>query len=100
MENISPEVLIYLQNVKNYFNQNIETKNYFIGENDEELFYQYLTEISQKNFETNGEAMLNKEQFELLRKVINIVKITTLKEEDLPEDKLFFDTDFGKICLN
>ena len=54
MTKIPPEVLIYIQTVKTYLKNNTEAKDYFIGESDEELFFDHLSEISQKNFESNG----------------------------------------------
>ena len=105
MEEFSPEVFIYLQTVKNYLKTNLEARNYFLGDSDEELFYKHLCEISQKNYEKNGEVMLNKEQFELLRTTVKVV--TTSKKDILDEPKkdieenIFLDLgDFGKICLN
>jgi hypothetical protein len=105
MEEFSPEVFIYLQTVKNYLKTNLEARNYFLGDSNEELFYRHLCEISQKNYEKNGEVMLNKEQFELLR---TTVKVVTISKKDIPEEpkkdieeKIFLDLgDFGKICLN
>lgn len=105
MEEFSPEVFIYLQTVKNYLKTNLEARNYFLGDSDEELFYKHLCEISQKNYEKNGEVMLNKEQFELLR---TTVKVVTTSKKDIPdkpkkdiEENIFLDLgDFGKICLN
>jgi hypothetical protein len=105
MEEFSPEVFIYLQTVKNYLKTNLEARNYFLGDSDEELFYKHLCEISQKNYEKNGEVMLNKEQFELLRTTI---KVITTAKKDIPEEpkkdieeNIFLDLgDFGKICLN
>jgi hypothetical protein len=103
MTKIPPEVLIYIQTVKTYLNNNIEAREYFIGESDEELFFEHLSEISQKNFETNGEVMLNKEQFELLRKTVIAISITKkdIPEEPKENDNMFFEMKgFGKICLN
>ena len=111
MDNISPEVLIYLQQVKKYLELSKEAKNYFIGDGDEELFFKHLIEISQKNFEKNGEVMLNKEQFEILRTTINVLHISTkkytqveIKNEDFNYDNGVFIglpfPNFGLICLN
>jgi len=103
MTKIPPEVLIYIQTVKTYLNNNTEAREYFIGESDEELFFEHLSEISQKNFETNGEVMLNKEQFELLRKTVIAITITKkdIPEEPKENDNMFFEMKgFGKICLN
>ena len=98
-----PEVLIYLQTVKNFFKSNEETRNYFISDSDEEVFFKHLCEISQKNFEDNGEVMLNKEQFELLRRTILAITISQKNIEEIPnqEDNIFIDMrGYGKICLN
>jgi hypothetical protein len=102
-----PEVLIYLQTVKNFFKSNEEARNYFISDSDEEIFFKHLCEISQKNFEDNGEVMLNKEQFELLRRTILAITISQKDieevEEEIPnqEDNIFIDMrGYGKICLN
>jgi len=101
---MSPEVLIYIQSVKNYFKTNNEAKDYFLNGNDEELFFKHLSEISQKNFNKNGEVMLDKNQFELLRTTTKVITIAVKK--DLPEEKnigekIFQDIKgFGKICLN
>jgi uncharacterized protein YrzB (UPF0473 family) len=98
---LSSEVLIYLQTVKNYFATNQEAKEYFIGDSDEEMFFNHLSEISQKNFEKNGEVMLNKEQFELLRVTIRAIQVTKDDKPTEQEDLIFVDTrGFGKICLN
>ena len=61
------EILVYLQRVKNYLNTNQEANKYFIGDSDVDEFYNQLTIVSEKNFETNGQPELTKEQFELLR---------------------------------
>jgi hypothetical protein len=102
-----PEVLIYLQTVKNFFKSNEETRNYFISDSDEEVFFKHLCEISQKNFEDNGEVMLNKEQFELLRRTILAITISQKDIEEVveeisnQEDNIFIDMrGYGKICLN
>jgi hypothetical protein len=101
MTKMSPEVLIYIQNIKTYLNSNKEAKDYFIGESDEELFFEHLTIISQKNFETNGESMLNKEQFELLRKTLSAIAVAKKDIPENPMDKIFLDIEgFGKYCLN
>ncbi len=104
MSKIPSEVLIYLQTVKTYINNNPDARDYFIGESDEELFYTHLVEVSKKNFEENGEVMLNKDQFEILRKTITVV---TISKKDFSEgevnnyDNIFQDIEgFGKICLN
>jgi hypothetical protein len=111
MDNISPEVLIYLQTVRNYFETNIDAKSYFLSNSNEELFYKHMTEIAQKNFEKNGDATLDREQFELLRRTIAAISVTTtiikrveIKNEDFNYDNGVFIglpfPNFGTICLN
>ena len=111
MDNVSPEVLIYLQTVKNYFQTNNEAKLYFLSNSNEELFYKHMTEIAQKNYEKNGEATLDREQFELLRKTVSAIAVTTtitkkveIKDEDFDYDNGVFIglpfPNFGTICLN
>ncbi len=98
---LSPEVLIYIQTVKNYFNTNKEAHEYFLADSNEELFFEHLGEISQKNFEKNGEVMLDREQFDLLRKTIRAINVVKKEAKDLKEPTIFFDIpNFGQICLN
>ena len=99
-----PEVLIYLQTVKKYFETNQEAREYFIPNSNEEVFFKHLCEISEKNFKHNGEVMLTKEQFELLRRTILAIQISKIdipEEPNNPEDNIFIDMrGYGKICLN
>ena len=104
---LSPEVLTYLQTVKNFLKKNDEAKKYFLHGVDEEMFYEHLCEISQNNFEQLGEPMLNKEQFDLLKKTMKAISIVgksinELEEEVVDTEKnIFVDyRGFGKICLN
>lgn len=104
---LSPEVLIYIQTVKNFLSVNEEAKNYFLAEGvDEETFFHHLAEISEKNYKSNGEVMLTRDQFELLRKTLAAASIAIREipeEEELEklEDRIFVDSrGFGKICLN
>jgi hypothetical protein len=68
IEKMSPEVLIYIQTIKKYMNDNVATRKYFAIDYNEEYFFENLSELSQKNFEENGEPQLSLEQFENLRK--------------------------------
>lgn len=111
MDNVSPEVLIYLQTVKNYFEINKEAREFFLSDSNEELFYKHMLEIAQKNFEKNGDATLDREQFELLRKTVAALNVSVgiskrfeIKKEDFDYDNGVFIglpfPDFGTICLN
>lgn len=70
----SPEVLIYLQTVKNFLSNNEDAKSYFLSFVDEEDFYEKLLEISEINFTKNGNPELSREQFEFLRASMMLFK--------------------------
>lgn len=65
---IPPEVLIYVQNVREYFTTNEATKEYFRIENEDDIFFDKLVEVSNKNFKESGEAQLTVDQFEEIRR--------------------------------
>jgi len=101
---MSPEVLIYVQSVKNFLKNDLDTRNYFLSQIDEELFFSHLTEISQKNFERDGEVMLTQKQFEELRNNLLAITITKKQYEKTIEEvdkRAVFDTKtYGVIILN
>ena len=103
---LSPEVLTYIQTVKNYLKKNDEARKYFLTGVDEDFFFQHLSEIAQKNLKSLGEAMLNKEQFDLLRntmKAISIVNKSKIEDTQVinPEENIFIDMrGLSKICVN
>jgi len=68
---MSPEVLIYVQSIKHYFKTNTDAQKYFTTEGKEEVFFDNISEISQKNFEENGEPELSIFQFEEIRRKIS-----------------------------
>lgn len=99
------EVLTYIQTVKSFLKKNEEARKYFLSGVDEDLFFQHLSEIAEKNFKSFGEPMLNREQFDLLRKTMKALSIVDKSLEELPsvnkEDNIFIDyRGLGKICLN
>jgi hypothetical protein len=89
MEDLPPEVLIYIQTVKNFFSKNEGTREYFLSQIDENIFFKYLGDISKKNFEENGEVMLSEVQFELLRKTLIAMRISEMDETELPIEMSF-----------
>ena len=68
---MSPDVLIYIQNVKHFLSDNETTKKFFNIKGKEEEFFTYLTEMSEKNFQEHGEPNLSLDQFEEIRKKIH-----------------------------
>jgi len=91
---VTTEVLMYIQSVRNYFEQNPKVKQYFIGNTDEEDFFNSLGEISQKNVYEERDVMLTQEQFEELRMVKR-------KMGNIHDKRIFMDLgEHGQICLN
>jgi hypothetical protein len=68
---MSPEVLIYLQSIKQYFNSHVDAQKYFVIEGNEEMFFNDVCEMSQKNFDESGEPELSLLQFEMLKDKIS-----------------------------
>lgn len=101
---MSPEVLIYIQNVRNFIKNDEDSRDYFLNKIDEDLFFDHLAKISQKNFDRDGEAMLSQNQFEELR--TNLLAITITKEQyesvtKTVDKRVVFDTkSYGLIFLN
>ena len=94
------EVLVYIQKIKNFLNTNDSARDYFIGKSDVDEFYKQLSIISEKNYETNGQPELTKEQFELLRITLEVVSISQQKIF-ISDDGLFmFYENYPPISLN
>ena len=84
----SPEVLIYLQTVKKYIENNHDARKYFIANDSESDFYELVVDIAQINFDKRGEPQLSKEQFELVRITLIAFKKSE-EEEELPNDSIY-----------
>jgi hypothetical protein len=82
-----PDILIYIQTVKNFLENDKGTKEYFLTNVDEDLFYENLGQIAQINLEKNGEPQLSKEQFEVLRLSLQIFK--KVDEEIKTEESIY-----------
>ena len=82
------EILIYIQTVKNYLDSNVDARNYFLSNNDENSFYDSLTNIAKLNFEKKGTPELSKLQFELLRISLNIFNMV---EKEIETEDLIYE---------
>ncbi len=92
---MSPEVLIYIRNIKKFLDTNDEAHQYFLKDLNEDDFYSKIAESSQKNFDKNGDPMLFRNQFEEIKN--QLLKSLDKKKEN----NIFLDLkDFGTICLN
>lgn len=98
---MSPDVLIYIQKVRDYLNNDEGARQYFLDNTNEDLFFEHLTEISQKNFDKNGDPTLSRLQFEILRKTVSAINKIKLTEDETVNDNIYLTINgFGKICLN
>jgi len=100
---IHPDILVYIQKVRNYFDANEDAKKYFKIDEDEKLFYDLLIEISKNNYDRNNEPMLTIEQFEKLRMEL-LTKILKIEEKNSDFIYEIISTisipELSKICLN
>lgn len=92
---MNPEVLIYLQQIKRYIENNPSAKDYFIGDSQENVFYEKLKEISLINFKNTDDPKLNKDQLESIR--LSLLQPTT---QDVNNDLFFEVPGFGLVCKN
>jgi len=98
---MTPEVLIYIQTVKNFLNNDEVSKHYFLDNCDEETFFKYLEEIAQKNFDKDGEPMLSEVQFELLRRTTKVIAISKKEYSKEQKNNITIDVQgFEPLCLN
>lgn len=96
---LPPEVLIYVQKMKIFFENDNTSKEYFLKNIDEELFFKHFIEIAVKNFEIHGTPELSIEQLELLNKTVKAISI--INEPEYFTNDIWWDTGkYGKICLN
>ena len=92
---MSPEVLIYIGNIKKFLDTNQEAHDYFLNGVNEQDFYSKVAVSSQKNFEKNGDPMLLRNQFEEIKN--ELINVSNKKKDN----NIFMDLkDFGTICLN
>ena len=82
----SPESLIYLQTIKNYFENNEEARKYFLSNLNEDEFFNSILKVAENNFRKTGEPQLTQEQLEFLRMSLMIFK----KVEDSEFNGIYF----------
>lgn len=67
MKENNADILIYLNQVKNFLNRNDDAKSYFLKDIDSEKFYDRIYIESNKNLKNNGDPSLSREQLESIR---------------------------------
>lgn len=82
MKKTSPEVLIFIEKMKQYIKNAEDIREYFFLdiEGAEDIFINNLTEIAEQNFEKTGFPELTKEQFEVIREKVHLLVLETKKE--------------------
>jgi hypothetical protein len=74
MKNINTDVLIYIEKLKEYINNSDKIKKYFIGDNDEEQFYNMVLNVAIVNQYKRNEPNLNEVQFEFIKMTLESFK--------------------------
>lgn len=99
MNDLPPEVLIYIQKIKDYFKKNKESYDYFLKNVDEDIFFEHFAEISLKNFKDNGSPELTVDQLEVLNKTIKAICV--IKEPEYFTYNIWWNLGkLGLVCLN
>jgi len=93
---MSPEVLIYVQKLKLFMEKSETAREYFNISDKDDVFFDYVLELSQKNFEEHGEPELSLIQIEEIRQ-----KISTSTENNDEITGIFISLgNMGYISLN
>jgi len=92
MRNIHTDVLIYIEKLKEYINNSDKVKKYFIGDNNEEQFYDMVLNVAIVNHYKRNEPNLNEIQFEF-------IKMTLDSFNEIDEFETFIFTYFSKNIL-
>ena len=95
---MTPEVATYVQSFKNFLKNNEEARLYFLNGIDENSFFEHFEEIAESNYEKHGDAMLNRDQLECLRKTM--ITLNVVKEPTAQLNPFVEIPNFGFICLN
>jgi hypothetical protein len=74
MKNINTDVLIYIEKLREYINNSDKVKKYFIGDNDEEQFYNMVLNVAIVNQYKRNEPNLNEVQFEFIKMTLESFK--------------------------
>ena len=81
---------MYVQKLKKYFKTNSEAREYFVQDLDIEEFFEYLTDIAEKNFLEKEDPTLNMEQFEIIKNTLKSKNIIN-REKEYYEPKIYID---------
>lgn len=81
MNNIHNDILIYMEKLKEYINNNENVKKYFIGEHNEDVFYDMVFNVAVVNHYKRNEPNLSEIQFEFIKMTLDSVVETENLED-------------------
>jgi|SRR6056300_1392116 hypothetical protein len=84
------EVLVYIGKLRKYLNTNREAYEHFIGDMDENKFFDLVNEVAIKNYHEKNDPTLTMEQFEIVKKTLQIDHIAS-RDDSYYEPKIFID---------
>ena len=87
---MDPEIIIYINKLRGYFNKNKEANDYFLKNTDEDKFFDMVTDMAQKNFSTKGDPTLDLPQFEAVKQTMKAIEISK-RPDSFYEPKIFID---------
>ena len=67
---MDPQILIYINKLRKYFQSNRDARQYFLGQIDEDTFLDRVTDMATKNVYDKGDPTLSMKQFELIKKTL------------------------------
>jgi|19_taG_2_1085344.scaffolds.fasta_scaffold43904_1 hypothetical protein len=101
------DVLIYVNTLKEFFKKDEQAFIDMFGtlKVDKEAYFQRLTTIATKNFETNGEPTLSTTQmFDIVKELgptsTEVKELTFLLQNQPHNLFVYFNKDFPPYCLN
>lgn len=84
------EVLVYIGKLRKYLNTNKEAYDHFIGNMDENKFFDLVNDVAIKNYHEKGDPTLTMEQFEIVKKTLRIDDISK-RDDSYYEPRIFID---------
>jgi hypothetical protein len=73
MTNFAPDVIIYINKLRQFINSNERAKKDLVGQSDIEAWIQECLRVATDNFKKSGDPVLSKNQFTSIREEINKV---------------------------
>lgn len=90
------DVQIYMNNIKKFFKDNPNDLKNLIPLSKENIFYKKIEEVAKSNVDDNKDVPLTQRQLLEICVEINNKKVMENEKDFFP----FFESKFGKICLN